>query len=120
MSKFEVVFFELVILTESCIPPTTIARHTFFNSVINMHYKKMSNEERVRMFDIMKDKLDLNNEDCQRFYARFNPNNQYEIKASYNGDTEYHLAYLFNDKYYISTDKYVSDEYIDKVTQIKK
>jgi hypothetical protein len=51
MSNFTIDFFELAFLVEACIPPRPIARSMFFDDVSDIHYHKMTKEERQRLFD---------------------------------------------------------------------
>ena len=118
MSTFKIDFCELAILSENCIPPTSIARHCFFEKISNEYYAQMSKNERERFFEMIRPKLDLKNKDCQHFYARFNSKNQYRIKTTYNGDTKEQDVYLFDGEYHISKYMSINENYIDSVTPL--
>ena len=118
MNKFEIDFFELAILAEACIPPTPIARACFFENLSEKYYSQMTNDERNRLFEWLSPKLDLNNEDCQHFYARYNSKNQYRVKMTYNGETKELDAYLFDGEYHISKNQFIDEKYIDSVTPL--
>lgn len=115
MSEFKIDFFELAFLAEACIPPVPIARAMFFADLSDKHYSQMTQEERNRLFEWLVPKLDLSNEDCQHFYARFNRHNQYKVKHTYNGRTDETYAYKFNDKYHVSRNRSINEDYIDCV-----
>ena len=120
MSGFKIDFFELLFLAEVCIPPKPIARSVFFDNLSDKYYHQMSNDERVRFFEFLSPKLNMRNDDCQHFYARFNPKNQYLVKTTYNGKTEEMIVYSFNDKYHISKDSSINEDYIDSVLILQK
>ena len=117
--KFNIDYFELMFLAEACIPPRPIARTMFWQSLIDVHYKKMLPSERRKAFEWLKDKLDLENEDCRVFYARFNPDNQYRIRCLYNGKAQEMECFLMDDKYHTEQNRYVSEDYITNVEKIE-
>lgn len=53
MSKFKIDFFELLFLAEACIPPSPIARATFWQNLTNVYYEQMTDNERSRLFSFM-------------------------------------------------------------------
>ena len=118
MSKFEIDFFELAFLAEACIPPVPIARASFFADLSDKYYSQMTQDERNRLFEWISPKLDLTDEDCQHFYARFNEKNQYKVKTTYNGETKEQNAYLFNGEYHVSKNQFIDEKYIDSVTPL--
>jgi hypothetical protein len=119
MSNFKIDFFELMFLAEVCIPPTPIARAVFFENLSNIYYNQMSDDERKRAFEWITKKenfkLASHEEDCQLFYARFNPDNQYRVSCFYNGKREVHDCFKFNNKYHISKTTSICEEYIKSV-----
>ena len=115
MSEFKIDFFELAFLSEACIPPCPIARAMFFADLSDKYYSQMTQEERNKLFEWLTPKLDLSNEDCQHFFARFNIHNQYKVKHTYNGITDETYAYRFNGKYHVSRSRSINEDYIDCV-----
>ena len=115
MSTFQIDFFELAFLAEACIPPVPIARASFFADLSDKYYALMTQEERNRLFEWLSPRLDLTNEDCQHFFARFNMFNQYRVRHTYNGRTDETIAYKFNGKYHVSKNKSINEDYIDCV-----
>lgn len=117
MSTFTIDFFELLFLSENCIPPQPIARTMFFENLSGIYYHKMSKDERKRLFDFItkQDGFDKRNEYCRLFFARFNPENQYEVTTIYNGKTETHKAFRFNDIYHTSKYTSINSDYITNV-----
>jgi hypothetical protein len=101
---FSIDFFELSFLAEACIPPTPIARSCFWDKLINIYYKQLSNNERTKLFDWIarNTKFDLTNEECAWFYNRYNPDNQYTVFTEKHGEFE---SFLMNDKYYTTKNK---------------
>jgi hypothetical protein len=118
MSNFTIDFFELAFLVEACIPPRPIARSMFFDDVSDIHYHKMTKEERQRLFDWISPKLDLENENCRYFYARFNPKNQYLLSCFYHRKTEEIECFRFDDRYHTSKNTFINPEYIKSASLI--
>ena len=121
MSRFNIDFFEFSFLVEACIPPRPIARAMFWDDVIDKHYHKLTDNERVRLFEwinrnpCMQDGIEEGNEDCLLFNARFNPDNQYKVHTNYNDKLEVYDAFKLNDRYYIKKNTSIEDKYIVKV-----
>ena len=121
MSRFNIDFFEFSFLVEACIPPRPIARAMFWDDVIDKHYKFLTDNERVRLFEwinrnpCMQDGIEEGNEDCLLFNARFNPDNQYKVHTNYNDKLEVYDAFKLNDRYYIKKNTSIEDKYITKV-----
>jgi len=120
MSKFNIDFFEFSFLVEACIPPRPIARAMFFQRVSNSYYHEMTDNERKNLFSwiIKLDKFDINDNNCQNFYNRFNPDNQYKIHTDYGGKKEIKEVYLHNEKYHIDDQISVIEEYITKIEKL--
>jgi hypothetical protein len=116
--KFVIGFFELMFLTEACLPQSTIARHSFFMDVINIYYHIMSWEQRKHTFQWIGKKLNMEYEESQIFYARFNPDNQFNLNTSYQGKKENVEAFLLNGNYYISSSQRVNNDYIKSVEKM--
>lgn len=123
---FEIDFFEFAFLVEACIPDAPIARTSFFQKVINHYYDEMSPDQREELFHwIQKNpRFDLNNELCRTFFARYNPNNQYEVIASYIENnkevTKKVHCFRFNDRYHTKINTWVDDEYIVRVEKLNE
>jgi len=117
-NKFVIDFFELAFLTEACLPKSTIARHTFFMDVIDKHYHKMSWEQRKHFFEWIGKKLNMEHEESQIFYARFNPDNQFNLTTYYEGVKTNVEAFLLHNTYYVSSNKSVNDNYIESVEKL--
>lgn len=117
-NKFVIDFFELAFLTEACLPKSTIARHTFFMDVIDTHYHKMNWEQRKHFFTWIGKKLNMEYEESQIFYARFNPDNQFNLTTLYQGKTENIEAFLLNDIYHVSSSRSVNNDYIKSVEKM--
>lgn len=116
--KFEIDFFELLFLAEVCIPPVPIARACFFDSLSEVHYHKMSKEQRLRFYEFLKPKLNIDNEDHKLFLCRFNPENQYQITTGYLGEVEFHNSFLMDEKYHTSKNKFIAPDYIIDILPI--
>lgn len=99
MAKFEIDFFEFAFLVEACIPPVPIARGMFFNNVLDKYYKKLTPDERAKLYGwvLRHPRFDITNESCAAFEARYNPNNQYIVTAI--DDKEYE-TFKINDEYF--------------------
>ena len=110
--KFNIDFFELMFLAEACIPPRPIARAMFWDELCDKHYQVMTEGQRLQMFQFLKDKIDLNNEDCRYFFARFNPLNQYLVSSFFDGKAGQHEAFMFNEKFHTSKNRFINPEYV--------
>lgn len=117
MSTFKIDFFELSFLAEACIPPVPIARGVFWKRLINEIYYDLTDNERERLFGWItrNHNFSLDNEDCQWFYARFNPKNQFNV--FYNGVELYNESFLKDGKYYTNMDRYIDAQYIKSVVR---
>jgi len=118
MEGFKIDFFELMFLAESCIPPAPIARTTFWHDLCDVHYHKMSKQQRAKCFEWIKQKLDLHNEECRYFYARFNPLNQYSVKFFFQAKAQDIEVFRFNDKYQVSRYVSINEDYVKAVDKI--
>ena len=117
-NQFVIDFFELAFLVEACLPKSTIARHSFFINVIDRYYHQMNWNQRNHLFTWITPKLNMEHEESKLFYARFNPDNQYLVTSYYNSKKEETEAFLFNEKYKVSSTREVNEEYIDSVTKL--
>jgi hypothetical protein len=120
MAQITIDFFELAFLAETCIPPKPIARGCFWNRLINEIHNQLSINERERLFDWItkKDQFDKNNEDCQWFYARFNPQNQYNVSCFYKGKAEVVQCFLKDGKFWTSKTTNINPQYIKESIKI--
>lgn len=117
MGTFTIDFFELSFLAEACIPPRPIARAMFWQNLTDRYWEKMSEGERMNMFewlnrnDFYKESLEKE-EDTQIFHARFNPDNQYMVKTNFDGQEKEYRAFKLGEKFYIGTTTFIAEEYI--------
>ena len=118
MSMFKIDFFELMFLAEVCIPPRPIARAMFWENLCDVHYHSMSEDEKVKAFEWLKPKLDLENEDCRLFFARFNPKNQFLVSCFHNGKAEEIQCFRFNELYHTAKNCSVNPNYIKSANRI--
>jgi hypothetical protein len=121
MEKFSIDFFELAFLAEACIPPRPIARSMFWDRLINEIYDELSKDERIRLFEWIPRNpcFNLENEDCQLFFARFNPENQYEVTYIYEGEKKVIECFMLNERYYTTKNISIYEKYITKVEKIQ-
>jgi len=89
--KYNVNFDEICILAGNTIPPVPIARASFWQSLIDVHFYKMTQDERGHMFEWInrdwrfKESLKKENIDCLRFNARFDKENNFDVELN-NGE----------------------------------
>ncbi len=119
-SKFEIDFFEYSFLVEACIPPRPIARSMFWDKVINVHYNKLSHDERIELFNWIQknNNFDLSNEQCLWFYKRFDPDNQYLVTYNYQDQIKKVHTFLHNGRYYTKINTSIYEEYIINVEKL--
>lgn len=121
MSTFTIDFFELSFLAEACIPPRPIARAMFWQSLTDKYWEQMTEGQRIHLFEWLQKSWvyeeSLEKEvDTQVFHARFDPHNQYMVKTNYHAPLEEsHRTFKRGDRYYISSSKWISEEYIVSV-----
>ncbi len=124
--KFCIDFFEFAFLVEACIPPNPIARSMFWDRVVEEHYHELTDDERARLYEWIgrnpayQHGLERGNEGCQLFEARFNPETQYRVTATFEGKTETYDCFLLNGKYHTSKSTSVVEEYITKTEPLWK
>jgi hypothetical protein len=118
--KFEIDFFELMFLAESVIPEKPIARSMCFDDFSEVHYQKMTENQRVNFFEHVQKcyGFTLKNEQCRHFFARFNPKNQYLVSCFHNGVADTIQCYFFDEEYRTSKNRFVNRDYIRKVVRI--
>lgn len=120
MAQITIDFFELAFLAESCIPPRPIARASFWHRLINEIHNQLSVNERERLFEIIIKNPSFNkeNEECQWFYARFNPKNQFLVSCFYEGKASTIQCFRKDDSYWTSKTRFVNEQYIKSVEAI--
>lgn len=118
IGKFVIDFFELAFLTEACLPKSTIARHCLFMNTIDRYYFQMTWEQRKHFFEWITPKLNMEYEESKMFYARYNPENQYLVKTSYEGKEEDVEAFLFEKKYMITSSRRINQDYILSIDKL--
>jgi len=118
-NTFQIDFFELMILAEASIPPVPIARGNFFDNLSDIHYHKMTEEQRKSLLKYITAnlKFDMSVEDCQHFYARYNPENQYLVKLSNNGKAEEAECYFYNGNYHTSKTRFAAPQYTKSIVR---
>ncbi len=118
--SFNIGFFELLYLGQECIPPTITARSMFFEKLSMIYWHEMNRDQRETFFNsiINHERFSLHNGSCAHFYNRFNPDNQYkiEVKDAYTTKNEY--AYLHNEEYHITKERWIKKEEIVKVEKM--
>ena len=122
---YNINFFELMFLAESVVGQKTIGRVSCFKDFSERHFHNMSWEERkqFRMHVVNSNNFDHNNEDCQRFKARFDFSQNYMVHLKNENREEVVEAYLFSGKYWTSERSFCAPEYIVKaikLSEIKK
>lgn len=114
MSEFKIDFFEFSFLVEACLPPAPIARAMFFQEVSDKHYHQMTDNERNKLFEWLTRNscFRMEEEDCQVFYDRFNPKNQYKAKTFYNEKEEVIDCFAHKGRFHTSKSTSILEEYI--------
>ena len=115
--RFEIDFFEFSFLVAACIPPRPIARTVFFQNVIDKYYHELTKDERARLYEWIcrEHSFDTENELCQIFISRYNPENQYlveDIKG------EKHELFLHKGEYRMSVSSWLPKEHIKEVFKL--
>lgn len=115
--KFEIDFSEFCFLVEACIPPRPIARSHFWDKVSDTYYHQMNPVQRKELFKWVQlnSNFDIGKEECEHFYDRFNPENQYTITTNYDGVNDIIEVYMHNGNYHTNKTTSIMDEYIIKI-----
>lgn len=123
MSEFKIDFFELAFLAEACIPPRPIARTMFWQHLTDVYWEQMTEGEREHLFEWLnrddKYKRSLESEEETKiFHARFDPDNQYLVHSTFNGEDWVNNTFKFKDLYYTKRNTWVSPEFITKIEKL--
>lgn|SRR5574343_115917 len=115
--RFSIDFFEFSFLVEACIPPRPIARSMFWREVIDVYYHQMSDDERKRLHDWIgrNPAFNLAEPDCYMFHCRFDPENQYLVKAVNDGRVHEFECFRMGERYHTSSNTSIVDEAIVSV-----
>lgn len=122
-NRFDIDFIEFAFLCAATIPPSPIARAMFWHKVIDQYYNILTKHERERLFEWIGKELSFENglknknEDCELFYARYNPDNQYLIKTLFKGKEGESECFKYKDCYHTSRITSINEDFI---TEIKK
>jgi hypothetical protein len=118
--NFSIDFFELIFLAESIIPPRPIARSMAFDDLSEKHYHKMTNAQRLQFFEFVQKQhnFSLENEQCQHFYARFNPKNQYLVTGNFKFREQITNCYYFDDEYRVNKNQFKDKKHITKIVRV--
>lgn len=123
-NRFDIDFIEFSFLVCSAIPPRPIARAMFWNRVIDQYYKVLTKNERANLFewvgreDDFKRGIENKNEDCELFYARFNPDNQYLVKTLFKGKEGESECFKYKELYHTSRTSSINEDFIKEITKI--
>ena len=114
MTEFKIDFIEFAFLVEACLPPQPIARALLFQEVSGKYYHQMTDNERNKLFEWItrNPRFRMEEEDCQVFYDRFNPKNQYKVKVFYNEKEEVIDCFAHKGRFHTSKDTSILEEYI--------
>ena len=124
MNRFNIDFFEFSFLVTACIPPQPIARSMFWDDVINVHYKVMTQQERDNLYlwvnreDRMQRGLKEKNESCMLFNARYDNENQYIATCFHENKESIINCFKWNNKYHTSKTQFIAEEYINKIDKL--
>ncbi len=119
-NRFDIDFFEFSVLVEACIPKRPIMRTMFFHKVIDEFYYVLTQDERNKLFEWINrnSSFDLKEEDCQLFYDRYNPDNQYKVKTLFKGKEDVVECFKYKDSYHTSRTTSIQEEFITEITKI--
>ena len=111
---FQIDFFELLFLAEACIPPQPIARMVFWDKLLTTHYERLTPAERQQMFTYITENGRFSNsdDDCQWFYARYNPNNQYVVRTEHEGRRQTIKAFRKDDRFWTTPKQFIAPQYV--------
>ncbi len=124
-NRFDIDFFEYSFLLSVCIPTVPIAKTMFWHRAIDKHYHELTQNERSRLFewigreDSFKSGIENNNEDCELFYARYNPDNQYKVKTLFKAKEDIVECFKYKDRYHTSRNTSIQEDFITEIEKIK-
>lgn len=121
MNNITLNFWELAFLAEACIPPRPIARMAFWDRLINDIYTELNSDElRERLFNyiIKNDCFNLENEDCQWFFARYNPKNQFIASCLVDGKVKEQQCFWKDGFYRVSKSKFINTKYVKCIDKV--
>jgi len=120
-NRFNIDFIEFSILVEACITPAPIACGMFFQNVSDIYYNVLTENERNRLFEwvLRSSRFNIKDDDCNLFYHRYNPENQYLATTNYKNKIEKHQCFKYNNKYHTTKSTWIEEKYIKKITLIQ-
>lgn len=122
-TKFEIDFFLLEILTESCWHAGTIVRAMFLEELVEVHYHKMNEGQKLAFWAFL-GRLKANESEIislqlhELVLSRFCPTSQYEVTTDFNGKIETYKAFLMNGKYHVSKNQDINPIFVIEVKQL--
>lgn len=123
-NRFDIDFIEFSFLVCSAIPPRPIARTIFWHRVIDQYYHILTKRERADLFEwvtreyAFENGMENKNEDCELFYARYNPDNQYLIKTLFKGKEGESECFKYKDRYHTSRSTSINEDFIKEIIKI--
>jgi len=124
-NRFDIDFIEFSFLVCATIPPRPIARTMFWHRVIDQYYNVLTKNERANLFewvgreDALKHGIENKNEDCELFYARYNPYNQYLVKTLFKGKEDTVECFKYKDRYHTTRNTSISEDFITEIKKIE-
>lgn len=123
--KVELDMFEMYCLLESCIRGSHLRSGTILRFVDDW-YELFTKEQREKLYyDTLRLIYDNNFVPCDSccgadtvFMARYNPDNQYRVTVSDGRETKTVNAFKMNNKYYVKSNRFCAEEYINKIEKI--
>ena len=118
---------EMSYLLESCLRGSHL-RSSTVDRFVNEWYRKFNGYERAKLFECMlrnvydgkfKPMTSMCGSDIV-FMARYNPDNQYELKVSMSGVKQSVRSYKLADFYWVDSNKYVDPDNIVSVRKLTK
>lgn len=123
-NRFDIDFIEFSFLVCATIPPRPIARTMFWHRVIDQYYHSLTKRERADLFEwvtreyAFENGMENKNEDCELFYSRYNPDNQYLVKTLFKGKEEEVKCFKHKDRYHTSRNTSINEDFIKEIIKI--
>lgn len=125
--KVNLDLFEMSWLLESCLRGSLLRTGTI-DKFVDMWYGKFNGRERVQLYERMlrlmydgefKPRPKMCGAD-ERFMARYNPDNQYEVEAVWSGTRQMIRAFKLGDKFYVSSARFVNPKSIIRIEKLSE
>lgn len=125
--KVNLDLFEMSWLLESCLRGSHLRNGTI-DKFVDIWYGKLNGRERQQLYEWMlrllydgefKPMPSMGGAD-ERFIARYNPDNQYEVEAVWSGTRQMIRAFKLGKKFYVNSTRFINPKSIVRINKLSE